>query len=70
MLGGGGGGGGLNIETELGGTGTYDKEMINDMGKTSNFGGHLPSAQLPNSPTGQRLLYQGAGGEKQQQNNQ
>ena len=51
-----GGGGGLNIETaELGGTGTYDKE-INDMGKTSNFGGHLPSAQLPNSPTGQRLL--------------
>ena len=48
-------GGGLNIETELGGTGTYDKE-INEMGKTSNFGGHLPSAQLPNSPTGQRLL--------------
>ena len=48
-------GGGLNIETDMGGTGTYDKE-INDMGKTSNFGGHLPSAQLPNSPTGNRLL--------------
>ena len=60
------GGGALDIETELGGTGTYDKE-INDMGKTSNFGGHLPSAQLPNSPTGQRLLYQG--GEKQNINN-
>ena len=49
-------GGALNIETDnMGGTGNYDKE-INDMGKTSNFGGHLPSAQLPSSPTGSRLL--------------
>ena len=27
------------------------------MAKTSMFGGHLPSAELPTSPTGTRLLY-------------
>ena len=56
----GGGGGGLNIDTNnsnsMGGTAKYDLE-ISDMGKTSNFGGHLPSAQLPPTPTGTRLQF-------------
>ena len=47
----------LNIDTDMGGTGTYDKEM-SEMGKTSNFGGHLQSAGLSVSHTGQRLSYQ------------
>lgn len=49
------GGNKIDIDNSFDGPASkYDLE-INDMGKTSNFGGHLPSAQLPATPTGTRL---------------
>ena len=48
---------GLNIETEaLSRSGKYEIE-INDMAKTSMFGGQINSAELPTSPAGTRLNY-------------
>lgn len=48
-------GGGLMVDTDnLARSGKYEIE-INDMAKTSMFGGALNSAELPKSPAGSRL---------------
>ena len=56
----GGGDGNLKIEMEpfaLSSCYAENTNEVNDMAKTSMFGGHLNSAELPISPTGTRLIY-------------
>ena len=49
----------LKIDTQLFGrsNNNNDNSEVGDMAKTSMFGGHINSAELPTSPAGSRLQY-------------